>query len=82
MTKAELLQVVTALPRFKGVVTNPVLESTNEAGDNIYKCNIRALKQGSASVVQYVDVYFIVIDEGGPGEDAYILDQGQSDLFG
>lgn len=81
MTKTELIASITNLGRFKGVVENPVLESTNEAGDNIYRSNIRALKEGSSIVIQYVNVYFVVIDEGGAGEEAYILDQGESDLY-
>lgn len=80
MTKAELIQSITQLARFKGVVVAPVLESTNGAGDNIYRSNVRALKESSSIVVQYIDVYFIVIDEGGGDEDAYILDRGESDL--
>jgi len=81
MTKAELMQNVAALPRFKGLIEGPVLEKTTGVGDNIYRCNVRALKQGSSMVIQYINSYFTVIDEGGPGEDAYILDRGMSDLY-
>lgn len=76
MTKAELIAEVQALPRFKGVVTAPVLERTNVAGDNIYRCNIRVLKGGSTKIIRYINVYFVVIDEGEPAEEAYIMDRG------
>lgn len=81
MTRTALIATIEGHARYVQTVEAPVLEETNSAGDNIYRMNICLLKQGSTSVVQYNNIYFTVIDEGGPGEDAYILLRGESDLF-
>jgi len=83
MTKAELITYIATRPTFVAVNGDEVFQSERENGDKIYRRNVLKLK-GTTSpddvFAGYVNIYYIVRDEGVPGEEAYIMDMEPEDL--
>ena len=83
MTKAELITYITTRPTFIAVNGSEVFQDERENGDKIYRRNALKLKGTTAPdnvFAGYVNIYYIVRDEGGPGEEAYIMDMEPEDL--
>lgn len=77
MTKAALQSYIATRPTFIAVNGPETLEETRANGDKIYRRNI-IKKKGTTPpddlYAGYVNVYYVVRDEGGAGESAYLLE--------
>jgi len=71
-TKNELFGYLQNLNGYKGLSSSPELESENATGDKVYKINFRYQEGWRLS---FIDIYYVVINEGLPDEEAFILDR-------
>lgn len=68
-TKAQFL-IDLAADNIVDAVATPVLDGTNDFGDNRYYVNVRKVSSNGASL-NYENIQFFVVDEGGPNESTY-----------
>jgi hypothetical protein len=76
MTKAELQSYIASRQTFIAANGPETLEETRANGDKIYRRNIIKLKGTSAPdnlCAGYVNVYYVVRNEGEASEAAYLL---------
>lgn len=75
MTKAQLLNAVSAKEGFDAFIGEPIVESENDARDRRYRVNVRSVR---GDTVSYENLYFVLIDEGSEKERAYYLEEPAS----
>jgi len=69
MKKDELLASIKST-QYIDAMGEPKLQTINEFGDKYYIVNIRKI---NVNKVNYENISFVVIDDGGPSEAAYFL---------
>jgi hypothetical protein len=69
MTKDDFINMLKSAPLVTGVISlRPVGE--NEWGDKRYYVNVRKI---DGNCINYENITFVVVDEGGPSEAAYFF---------